>query len=72
MGLLSVNVNAKIESLNTSEAKARSGISFPRYFTAKLDPGKTPYDETHWETRTASIGNDKGGTGYPRFHYQTC
>jgi ribonucleoside-diphosphate reductase alpha chain len=25
-----------------------------------LEAGKTPYDEIQWETRTASIGNDKG------------
>jgi ribonucleoside-diphosphate reductase alpha chain len=25
-----------------------------------LESGKTPYDEVQWETRTASIGNDKG------------
>jgi ribonucleoside-diphosphate reductase alpha chain len=30
------------------------------YFTARLEAGKTPYDEVQWETRTASIGNDKG------------
>src|ERR1019366_2532182 len=40
----------------------KTGIVFPRYFTAKLDPAKTPYDEVRWETRTASIGNDKGST----------
>src|SRR5215471_1223220 len=44
----------------TTTAKTKTGISFPRYFTAKLEPGKTPYDDTQWETRTASIGNDKG------------
>ena len=33
---------------------------FPRYFTARLEPGKTPYDDVQWELRTASIGNDKG------------
>jgi ribonucleoside-diphosphate reductase alpha chain len=38
----------------------KTGISFPRYFTSRLEPGKTPYDEVQWETRTASIGNDKG------------
>jgi ribonucleoside-diphosphate reductase alpha chain len=38
----------------------RTGVSFPRHFTAKLEPGRTPYDEAHWELRTASIGNDKG------------
>src|SRR4029077_8387125 len=38
----------------------RTGVSFPRYFTAGHDAGQTPYDEVQWETRTASIGNDKG------------
>jgi ribonucleoside-diphosphate reductase alpha chain len=40
--------------------RERIGVSFPRYFTAKLEPGKTPYDDIRWELRTASIGNDKG------------
>jgi ribonucleoside-diphosphate reductase alpha chain len=40
--------------------QAQTGVTFPRYFTSKLEPGKTPYDEVQWETRTASIGNDKG------------
>ena len=35
---------------------------FPRYFTAGLTPGQTPFDQCQWETRTASIGNDKGTT----------
>ncbi len=62
MGQLSVDLSAKIESLKTKnpiQAK-NTGIAFPRYFTARLEAGKTPYDEIHWETRTASIGNDKG------------
>jgi ribonucleoside-diphosphate reductase alpha chain len=51
-----------MESLKTKNDKkpARVGVAFPRHFTAKLSPGKTPYDEVQWETRTASIGNDKG------------
>ncbi len=63
---LSVNVNAidvsaKMEVLKTDNgSKTRTGISFPRYFTAKLESGRTPYDEIQWETRTACIGNDKG------------
>jgi ribonucleoside-diphosphate reductase alpha chain len=44
-------------SLKTQE---RTGVSFPRYFTLKLEPGKTPYDQITWERRTATIGNDKG------------
>lgn len=39
---------------------ARKGIEFPRYFTAHLPPGKTPYDEVTWELRTATITNEKG------------
>ena len=61
MGQLSVALSAKIESLAANlDTKAKSGIVFPRYFTARLEPGRTPYDEVQWETRTASIGNDKG------------
>jgi len=63
MGLLSVELSAKMELLRTkSDQKAGMGISFPRHFTARLEAGKTPYDEIQWETRTASIGNDKGST----------
>ncbi len=61
MGQLSVDLSAKMESLKTKAPKKnKTGISFPRHFTAKLESGKTPYDEIQWETRTASIGNDKG------------
>jgi ribonucleoside-diphosphate reductase alpha chain len=35
-------------------------MEFPRYFTGKLEAGKTPYDDVSWELRTATIGNDKG------------
>ncbi|MGQ9633880.1 MAG: vitamin B12-dependent ribonucleotide reductase [Bryobacteraceae bacterium] len=38
----------------------KNGIAFPRYFTARLAPGRTPYDEIRWELRTASIASDKG------------
>ena len=60
MGQLAVNLSAKIDLLTKAETKERTGIAFPRYFTTGLEPGKTPYDEIRWETRTASIGNDKG------------
>jgi len=61
MGQLSVDLSAKMEVLKTRPAtRIKTGISFPRYFTSRLEPGKTPYDEVEWETRTASIGNDKG------------
>ena len=48
------------ETQETTETKRSTGVSFPRYFTARLEAGKTPYDEIRWELRTASIGNDKG------------
>src|SRR5947199_1965341 len=58
MGELAV---AKVGSLQVeSPRKSRTGIAFPRHFTARLEAGKTPYDDILWETRTASIGNDKG------------
>ena len=55
-------LSAKIGLLNTQQdqKRTRTGVQFQRYFTARLEPGKTPYDEVAWETRTASIGNDKG------------
>jgi ribonucleoside-diphosphate reductase alpha chain len=53
-------LSAKMEELKDNTATHAAGISFPRYFTSRLEAGKTPYDEIQWETRTASIGNDKG------------
>ncbi len=35
-------------------------MSFPRFFTTKLEAGATPYEQISWERRTATIGNDKG------------
>lgn len=35
-------------------------MSFPRFFTAKLDGTKTPYDLINWELRTATIGSGSG------------
>src|SRR5271163_1000730 len=61
MGQLGVGVAMKLKDLrNPIPAKDRVGVEFPRYFTAKLPAGKTPYDEVSWELRNASIGNDKG------------
>ncbi len=54
-------LDAKMGLLKAQQNKeTRPGVQFPRHFTARLEPGKTPYDEVAWETRTASIGNDKG------------
>jgi ribonucleoside-diphosphate reductase alpha chain len=39
------------------EGEKRGGIEFPRHFTSK---GVSPYDQVDWETRTASITNEKG------------
>ena len=60
MGLLSVDLSARDELKRSLPIAQRTGIEFPRYFTAKLEAGKTPYDEVSWEMRTATIGNDKG------------
>jgi ribonucleoside-diphosphate reductase alpha chain len=48
-------LNAQLPSQTT-----RTGIQFPRHFTARQEPGRTPYDDVQWETRNATIGNDKG------------
>src|SRR6185312_6075699 len=61
MGQLSVDLSVKVAELHRSlRREERRGVAFPRYFTAKLEPGKTPYDQITWELRTATIGNDKG------------
>src|SRR3954470_11711320 len=61
MGQLGVGVAMKLnEARRPVPAADRVGVEFPRYFTAHLEPGKTPYDEVAWELRTATIGNDKG------------
>ncbi|MGD0015072.1 MAG: vitamin B12-dependent ribonucleotide reductase [Bryobacteraceae bacterium] len=61
MGQLSVDLSTKVQELKRNPKPApRKGLCFPRYFTAKLPPGRTPYDEVRWEIRTASIASDKG------------
>lgn len=61
MGQLAVALSAKIRDAKRPVRKdERTGVSFPRYFTARLEAGRTPYDEIHWERRAATIGNDKG------------
>src|SRR4029078_3812240 len=60
MGQLAVGISAKMEEVITKDPKTKAGVAFPRYFTSRLEAGKTPYDEVQWETRTASISNDKG------------
>ena len=39
------------------EVEKQGGLEFPRHFTSK---GVSPYDQVEWETRTASITNEKG------------
>jgi ribonucleoside-diphosphate reductase alpha chain len=61
MGQLSVELGARVQERKAKSNPAeRKGLSFPRYFTAKLEAGRTPYDECRWEIRTTSIANDKG------------
>ncbi|MFN3323324.1 MAG: vitamin B12-dependent ribonucleotide reductase [Bryobacteraceae bacterium] len=62
MGQLSVDLSSRAADLakRSLPRNQRTGVKFPRYFTAKLEAGKTPYDEVRWELRTATIGNDKG------------
>ena len=61
MGQLGVGVAIKLKDARRPIPVAeRIGVDFPRYFTARMDAGRTPYDEVQWELRTASIGNDKG------------
>ena len=61
MGQIRVDLSARMELLKKEPANTQlRGVSFPRYFTARSEAGKTPYDEVRWETRTATIANDKG------------
>ncbi|MBI3209600.1 MAG: vitamin B12-dependent ribonucleotide reductase [Candidatus Solibacter usitatus] len=61
MGQLSVDLSVRMKELKRAiPTPLRPGVAFPRYFTARLEGGKTPYDEVQWELRNATIGNDKG------------
>ncbi|MCX6596474.1 MAG: vitamin B12-dependent ribonucleotide reductase, partial [Acidobacteria bacterium] len=61
MGQLGVALSSKIRDSRRSLRKnERSGVAFPRYFTARQEPNRTPYDDVQWERRSATIGNDKG------------
>src|SRR5271170_6872509 len=65
MGTAAALALATISEVQTASKKPlsiteRKGISFPKYFTQKLEAGKSPYDEIAWELRTAAIANDKG------------
>ncbi len=72
MGQLGVALRAKIrDSRRSLPVNDRTGTSFPRYFTAKLEAGRTPYDEIRWERRTATIGNDKGAVIFEQRDIET-
>src|SRR3954468_419171 len=61
MGQLGLSVAMKLKDVRKPiPVPDRVGVVFPRYFTAKLEQGKTPYDDVQWELRNATIGNDKG------------
>src|SRR5690349_22221345 len=64
MGQLGVAVariaDVQIVSKTALPVAERKGVSFPKYFTNRLEAGKTPYDEIVWELRNATIANDKG------------
>ena len=61
MGQLTVDLTSKLrDSKKSLPVDLRQGVSFPRHFTAKLEAGKSPYDDVQWELRAATIGNDKG------------
>ncbi|MCZ2156132.1 MAG: vitamin B12-dependent ribonucleotide reductase, partial [Bryobacterales bacterium] len=63
MGQLVVDLGARIEGMKRSLLiEDRKGMQFPRYFTSKLPPGETPYDQVSWERRNASITSSKGET----------
>ena len=61
MGQLGLGVAMKLKDVRRPiPVPERIGVVFPRYFTARLEPGKTPYDDVQWDLRNAAIGNDKG------------
>jgi ribonucleoside-diphosphate reductase alpha chain len=72
MGQSVMALNSEVKNLKRIQQKEdRKGVAFPRYFTAGLEPGKTPYDEVQWETRTAAIGNDKGAVIFEQRDVET-
>jgi ribonucleoside-diphosphate reductase alpha chain len=61
VGQLSVDLSAPAAEPKRALPKAeRLGVSFSRYFTARLGPGRTPYDDIQWDLRSATICNEKG------------
>ena len=74
MGQLGVGLAMKLKDARRRRKPVadRVGVRFPRYFTARLESGKTPYDEVAWELRTASIGNDKGAVIFEQRDVEAC
>src|ERR1700704_6377246 len=72
MGQTAVGLTPHVKDLKKVLKKDdRKGVAFPRHFTAGLAPGRTPYDEVMWETRTAAIGNDKGAVIFEQRDIET-
>ena len=72
MAQTATGLSNKTKDLTRIQKKEqRVGVAFPRYFTAGLEAGKTPYDVINWETRTAAIGNDKGSVIFEQRDIET-
>ena len=72
MAQTATGLSNKTKDLTRIQKKEqRVGVAFPRYFTAGLEAGKTPYDAINWETRTAAIGNDKGSVIFEQRDIET-
>jgi ribonucleoside-diphosphate reductase alpha chain len=72
MAQTATGLSNKTKDLTRIQKKdQRVGVAFPRYFTAGLEAGKTPYDAINWETRTAAIGNDKGSVIFEQRDIET-
>jgi len=54
--------SAKMKEMATQQkaGPTRAGIQFERHFAPAPETGRSPYDDIQWETRNATIGNDKG------------
>src|SRR5438270_1940940 len=59
---MAATISAKMKEVTTQEkvGPTRAGIRFERHFAPAPETGRSPYEEIQWETRNATIGNDKG------------
>src|SRR5713226_7379118 len=71
MGQSAIATSKANEPKRIEKKEQRKGVEFPRHFTAGLEPGKTPYTQVNWETRTAAIGNDKGNVIFEQRDIET-